>query len=149
MAGIDSLGTAITAFRSSHRPELNTTAHIPAGGVGCVQVYVACALLAEAVGWALGDLCSYFTVGSEELWSVSLRRWTASCPPVQYLPQPPLAFGAGAVPGWFASASLHGWAAAPVWCLGRPGAGWVCGTLQRGQSTCPTGFFLGRGCFCQ
>lgn len=78
MAGIDSLGTAITAFHSSHRPELNTTAHIPAGGVGCVQVYVACAPLAEAVGWALGDLCSYFTVGSEELWSVSLRRWTAS-----------------------------------------------------------------------
>lgn len=55
--------------------------HICELPIADVQVYVACAPLAEAVGWALGDLCSYFTVGSEELWSVSLRRWTASCPP--------------------------------------------------------------------
>lgn len=68
---------------------------------------------------APGVLCSYCTVSSERLWRASLRRWTVSCPPVRYLPQPWLAFGAGAVLGWLASHSLHGRTTASAWCRVR------------------------------
>lgn len=146
--GTDPLGVTVTASHSSHR----SWTRLPAPRRerwGVPRSLCRPALPAEAAGRAPGVQYSYRTVSSERLWSASLRRWTVSCPPVRYLPQPWLVFRAGAVLGWLASHSLRGRTTASAWCRVRQAPRGSCGTVQRGHGTCPTGFFSARGCFCQ